>query len=126
MQMILSVAVGGALGAAARYLVNVATTRLFGIDFPWGTVAVNVTGSFLMGALISFMALKWSTGQEMRAFLTTGVLGGFTTLSALSLDFATLFERGQSVLAAAYVVGSVAVSLIAIFAGLSLVRLLMT
>lgn len=126
MQMMIWVAAGGALGASARYVVNVTTGRLFGMDFPWGTVTVNVVGSFLMGAIISFMALKWSTGPEMRAFLTTGVLGGFTTLSALSLDFATLYERGQTMVAAAYVIGSVGVSLVAVFAGLFFVRTLLT
>ncbi len=120
--MITSVAAGGAIGAASRYVVSVLATRAFGIEFPWGTVIVNVLGSFLMGALITFLALKWSTSQEMRAFLTTGVLGGFTTLSAFCLDFATLYERKHPVVAAVYALGTVGLSLIGIFAGMALMR----
>ena len=120
--MIVWVAAGGALGAAGRYLVNVWTGRLLGSGFPWGTLTVNIVGSFMMGALITYMALKWSTSQEMRAFLTTGVLGGFTTFSAFSLDFATLYERKEFGLAAAYAAGSVGLSLVAIFAGMALMR----
>jgi len=122
--MISSVAAGGAIGAVGRYAVSVFATRAFGFEFPWGTVIVNVLGSFLMGALITFMALKWSTTQEMRAFLTTGILGGFTTLSAFSLDVATLYERKHPIVAGAYALGSVGLSLIAIFVGMALVRAL--
>ncbi len=120
--MIVWVAAGGAIGAAGRYLVNVWTGRLLGAGFPWGTLTVNILGSLLMGALITFMALKWSTSQDMRAFLTTGVLGGFTTFSAFSLDFATLYERKEFGLAGLYAAGSVGASLIAIFAGMALMR----
>ena len=126
MPMIIWVAAGGAIGAAGRYLVNVWTGRLLGTGFPWGTLTVNVVGSFAMGALITFMALKWSTSQEMRAFLTTGVFGGFTTFSAFSLDFATLYERKEFGIAALYAAGSVGVSLIAIFAGMAVVRAILT
>ena len=103
-------------------MVSVWTGRLLGAGFPWGTVAVNIAGSFVMGALITFMALKWSTSQEMRAFLTTGILGGFTTFSAFSLDFATLYERKEFSLAFGYAAGSVVFSLLAIFAGMAIVR----
>ncbi len=120
--MISSVAAGGAIGAASRYMVTVLATRTLGHEFPWGTVIVNVLGSFAMGALITFLALKWSASQEMRAFLTTGVLGGFTTLSAFSLDFAVLYERKHPFVAAAYGLGTVGLSLIAIFAGMALMR----
>ena len=122
--MILWVAAGGALGSAARYLVNVAAGRLLGPEFPWGTLAVNVAGSFVMGLLIALMALKMQVSQEVRAFLTTGVLGGFTTFSAFSLDFALLVERRETGLAALYVIASVGLSLAAIFAGLKLGRTL--
>lgn len=122
MPIILWVAAGGALGAAGRYLVNVWTGRLLGSGFPWGTITVNVAGSFLMGALITYLALKWSASQEIRAFLTTGVLGGFTTFSAFSLDFATLYERKEFGLALGYAAGSVGLSLLAIFAGMALMR----
>lgn len=122
--MILWVAAGGALGSVARYFVNVAAGRLAGPDFPWGTLTVNIVGSFVMGFLIALMALKVQVSQEMRAFLTTGILGGFTTFSAFSLDFATLVERREAGLAALYVLGSVGLSLVAIFAGLKLGRAL--
>lgn len=122
--MILWVAAGGALGSAARYLVNVAAGRLLGPEFPWGTMAVNIAGSFVMGLLIAVMALKMQVSQEVRAFLTTGILGGFTTFSAFSLDFAVLVERRETGLAALYVIASVGLSLAAIFAGLKLGRAL--
>ncbi len=120
--MVLWVAFGGAIGAAARYLVGVQAVRLFGLDFPWGTMIVNVVGSFAMGMVISLFALKLQASQEVRAFLTTGVLGGFTTFSAFSLDFAVLAERKALAAAGFYVIGSVGLSLMALFAGLWIVR----
>lgn len=122
MTSVLYAALGGAIGASLRYGVNVSSLKLFGADFPWGTLFVNVVGSFIMGALIAAMALAWNTTQEMRIFLTTGVLGGFTTFSAFSLDFAALWERKQHGLAIAYAGGSVMMSLLAVFAGLWLAR----
>jgi CrcB protein len=124
MAIVLWIAAGGALGSALRHFINVSAGRLFGTEIPWGTVIVNILGSFAMGVLITLMALKWSTSQETRAFLTTGILGGFTTFSAFSLDFATLIERAFD-LAATYAVASVALSLLAIFAGLWLTRALL-
>ena len=118
------VALGGALGSAARYGVNIWSARLFGSDFPWHTFIVNVVGCFVMGLLVELMALKLNIGNDTRAFLTTGILGGFTTFSAFSIDFALLVERKSYGAAAAYGAGSVALSLIAVFAGLSLVRTL--
>jgi len=126
MNMYIWVALGGAIGASSRFFVTSMTGRLLGHGFPWGTVTVNVVGSFVMGALISFMALKWSASAEMRAFLTTGVLGGFTTFSAFSLDFATLIERKEHIAAFAYAAGSVGLSLLAIFAGLTFVRMVLS
>ncbi len=122
MNMYFAIAVGGALGAVGRFFVTSTMGRMIGHGFPWGTVIVNVAGSFLMGALISFMAIKWSTSAEMRVFLTTGILGGFTTFSAFSLDFATLIERKETVAAIGYAAGSVSLSVLAVFAGLILVR----
>jgi CrcB protein len=124
--MILWVAAGGALGSAVRYLVNVAAGHLLGPEFPWGTLTVNIAGSFVMGLMIALMALKMQVSQEVRAFLTTGILGGFTTFSAFSLDFAVLVERREAGLAALYVIASVALSLAAIFAGLKLGRALLS
>lgn len=122
--MIVWIAVGGALGSVARYFVNVWAGRLLGPDFPYGTLTVNIVGSFVMGFLIAMMALKVQVSQEVRAFLTTGILGGFTTFSAFSLDFATLVERRSFELAGVYLVASVGVSLLAIFAGLKAGRML--
>lgn len=122
MPTVLWVAAGGALGAAARYGVNIVSGRLLGTAFPWHTLAVNVLGCFLMGALVELMARKLDLSLETRAFLTTGILGGFTTFSAFALDFALLAERKQAFAAAAYVAASVGLSLLAIFAGLFLVR----
>ena len=124
MPTILWVALGGAIGSAARYGVNVWSGRMLGSEFPWHTFIVNVVGCFAMGVLVELMALKLNVGTDTRAFMTTGILGGFTTFSAYSLDFAVLVERKSYGAALAYGTGSVALSLIAVFAGLSLVRTL--
>ncbi len=116
----MQVALGGAIGASARYLTGVAAIRLIGPGFPWATLVVNIVGSFLMGALI--VVLAHQSGTRWAPFLMTGLLGGFTTFSAFSLDAITLFERGQVLIAAAYVVASVLLSLAAIVAGLALAR----
>lgn len=114
------VALGGALGASGRYLTGVAATRLMGHGFPWGTLTVNIVGSFLMGALVVLLAHV--NGMKLAPFLMTGLLGGFTTFSAFSLDTVTLMERGQTGLALAYVAASVAVSLAALAVGLFVMR----
>jgi CrcB protein len=120
--LLLPVAAGGAIGSMLRYLFGVAATRAFGPDFPWGTLGVNIIGSFVMGALVTALALLGSSSQALRAFLAVGVLGGFTTFSSFSLDFATLMERGQTGTAALYLAGSVGISLLAIFAGMAATR----
>jgi len=124
MPVILWVALGGAIGSAARYGVNVWSGRMFGTEFPWHTIIVNIVGCFVMGALTEMMALKLNVGQETRAFLTTGILGGFTTFSAFSLDFAYLVERKQLAAAGGYALASVVISLLAVFAGMNLIRTL--
>ncbi len=124
MPTVLWVAFGGAIGSAMRYGVSIWSGRLLGAEFPWHTFIVNVLGCFTIGALIALMALKLNVGAEMRSFLTTGILGGFTTFSAFSLDFALLVERKSYGAAVAYGAGSVILSLIAVFAGLALVRTL--
>jgi CrcB protein len=111
---------GAGLGGALRHGVNVAAARLFGYGFPLGTLIVNVTGSFLMGVLAGYFAFRPGFSQHTRLFLTTGILGGFTTFSAFSLDAALLIERHSYALAAGYIVGSVGVSVVALFLGLSL------
>jgi CrcB protein len=122
MPLVLWIAAGGALGAALRHFMNVLIGRTMGEAFPWHTLIINVTGSFIMGVMIALMALRWNASQELRAFLTTGILGGYTTFSAFSLDFALLVERKAYALAGAYAAGSVVLSLVGIFAGLALIR----
>jgi CrcB protein len=120
----LSVAAGGALGASARYLVGVGSGRLLGYGFPWGTLTVNVLGCLLMGLLIEAMALRWTVGNELRAFLTVGILGGFTTFSAFSADFVLLLGRKEHLAAALCLGASVGLSIAALFLGLAIVRAL--
>lgn len=126
MFLALLVFIGSGIGGTLRYGVNLASARWLGADFPWGTFAVNVAGSFIMGAVAAFFFVR--SGQpgtaEWRLFLTTGILGGFTTFSAFTLDTIYLWERGETLAAVAYVVGSVLISLAALFAGLWLVRAL--
>jgi CrcB protein len=122
LQLILAVAAGGALGSVARYLVGVGSTRMFGATFPWGTLLINIAGSFLIGAFVELFALKWDLPQEWRVFLTVGICGGFTTFSTFSLDAYVLMERGEWWPAAAYVVGSVVLSIAALVAALHLIR----
>ena len=118
----LIVFLGAGIGGALRHGVNVAAARLFGYGFPFGTLIVNIAGSFLMGLLAGYFAFRPGINQHMRLFLTTGVLGGFTTFSAFSLDTVLLLERHAFGLAAGYVVGSVAASLSALFFGLAIFR----
>ena len=101
---------------------NVGAARLFGLGFPYGTLIVNVAGSFLMGLLAGFFAYRAGIPQHVRLFLTTGILGGFTTISTFSLDAALLIERHSLGMAAGYMVGSVAAGLSALFFGLALFR----
>ncbi len=120
----LLVFLGGGIGAAGRHGVNIAAARMLGIGFPWGTLIVNILGSFAMGLLAAWFAFRADAGlsQHARLFLTTGILGGFTTFSAFSLDAALLWERGAIVAAASYVIVSVTLSVAGLFAGLALVR----
>ena len=118
----LAVFVGGGLGAALRHGVNLASARLLGTAFPYHTLIINVTGSLVMGLIAAHFALKGDASQSWRLFLTTGILGGYTTFSAFSLDAALLYERGELGLAALYVLAAVALSIGGLFAGLALVR----
>lgn len=122
MRLLIAVAAGGAIGASARYLLAGAIQRSLGSDFPWGIMAVNVVGCLAMGALTELMALRWSASPEVRALLTVGVLGGFTTFSSFALDTATLASRGSLTLPVGYVLGSVLLSVGGFYAGLLLVR----
>jgi CrcB protein len=118
---ILQVAAGGAIGATGRYLTGVGAVRVMGHGFPWGTLTVNIVGSFLMGMLVVFLMSR-DGGTRLAPFLMTGVLGGFTTFSAFSLDVMTIYERGQIGLSGLYIVATVVLSLVAVFAGLILAR----
>ncbi len=119
----LIVILGAGLGGGARHGVNVAVARLLpGLSFPLATLIINVLGSFLMGVLAEGFALRGAAGHPARLFLTTGMLGGFTTFSTFSLDAISLYERGETGLAALYVVASVGAGLIGLVAGLALVR----
>lgn len=122
LQIISFVALGGAIGSVARYGMISAVGRWLGTGFPWGTLSVNVLGSFLMGVLIEMFVEKLPISPEIRAFFTVGILGGFTTFSAFSLDAVTLFERGEMGSAATYILASVILSIGALFAGLLLMR----
>lgn len=113
---------GAGVGGALRHGVNLASERLFGSGLPYGTLIVNVAGSLLMGLLAGYFVTRTGIPQPMRLFLTTGVLGGFTTFSAFSLDAVLLIERHAYWSAAAYMLGSVVLSVAALFAGLSLFR----
>lgn len=118
----LIVFLGGGIGAALRHGVNLIMSRVAGGGYPFATLFENVSGSFLMGAIAAWFAFKGDASQSWRLFLTTGILGGYTTFSAFSLDAALLYERGVLGLAALYILGSVVLSLAGLFAGLALVR----
>ncbi|RTL51893.1 MAG: fluoride efflux transporter CrcB [Bradyrhizobiaceae bacterium] len=118
----LLVFVGGGLGASIRHFVNVTCGRLFGTDFPYGIMLINITGSTVMGLIAGYLAFKGEASHHWRVFIMTGILGGYTTFSAFSLDAAVLYERGEIGLAAFYVIGSVLLSIAGLFAGLALVR----
>jgi fluoride exporter len=120
--MLLAVAVGGAAGSVARFVTMSAIGHWFGAAFPYGTLAVNMIGSLMMGVLVEGWALVWSPTQELRALLAVGVLGGFTTFSTFSLDIVVLMQRGELAVAALYMVVSVVLSVGGLFAGLYLVR----
>ncbi len=120
----LLVFLGAGIGGALRHGVNVASARAFGTGFPAGTLIVNVLGSLAMGLIVAWLAFRTEAGwsQPARLFLTTGVLGGFTTFSAFSLDAMLLYERGEWGVAALYVAASVLLSIGALAAGIALVR----
>ena len=118
----LIVFLGGGIGAALRHGVNLLSARLLGTGFNYATLFENVSGSLVMGLLVGYFAFAGGASQHWRLFLTTGILGGYTTFSAFSLDAALLYERGQLGLAALYVTASVLLSIAGLFAGLWLIR----
>lgn len=124
MRAILLVFIGAGIGGVLRHLINLASARVLGADFPWGTLIINVTGSAVMGVIAGWLAFKaganWT--QQARLFVMTGVLGGYTTFSAFSLDAMLLWERGAAGAALAYVLASVALSILGLFGGLQIMR----
>ena len=122
MKTLLLIAAGGALGAAARHVVNNQVTAWFGDVFPWGILVTNVAGSFAMGLMVGLLETIWAPPQEIRTFIVVGFLGAFTTFSTFSLQVALLYERGQSLLAALYIAASVILAVGGLFAGLALVK----
>lgn len=120
----LAVFVGGGLGAALRHGVNRASLAYFGPVFPYGTLFVNVVGGLLMGVLAELFLVKGGGSQEFRLFLTTGVLGGFTTFSAFSLDATLMWQRSDYATLGSYIVASVLLSIVALFMGMAAVRVL--
>ena len=118
---LLLVVVGGGIGAGIRHLTNIGALRLVGPNYPWGTMAINIVGSFAMGLFIAVLMRRGGSDQ-LRLFVATGIFGGFTTFSAFSLDFATLWERGATLPALGYALASVIGAIIALFVGLWLAR----
>jgi CrcB protein len=124
MYPVLLVGIGGALGSIARYLSGVAVGRVWPSSFPLATMLINITGSLIMGLFIGWLARTTPAWQaDARLFFAVGVLGGFTTLSSFSLDTVVLLERGEVAQAAVYVTVSIAVSIVALFVGLWLMRM---
>ena len=119
----MAIAAGGAVGAVARYLLTTQVGHLLGLGFPYGTLMVNVLGSLILGMLVEVMTLFWSVGNDLRAFLVIGILGSFTTFSTFSLDTIALFNRGDILPAALYVLASVGLALAAFLGGMATVRL---
>ena len=115
---------GGGIGAALRHGINIAAARALGTGFPYGTLIINIVGSLAMGVMAEYFALKGGLPQHVRLFLTTGILGGFTTFSAFSLEAALLYERGHLAGAAVYVIASVVLAIAGLFTGLAIVRAL--
>jgi CrcB protein len=125
MRLILFAAAGGAIGAGIRHFINTTFLAWLGPGFPWATLTVNVLGSLLMGALVQSLMPFDGGPPALRVFLATGVLGGFTTFSAFSLDAWVLYDRQEHVTLAIYVAVSVLLSIAALFLGMALARSVM-
>ncbi len=124
MKLIALAALGGGIGSALRYILAMGMAKITPASFPWPILTINIVGCFLMGLLVAALALKLNGSLEARTFLATGVLGGFTTFSAFSLDFMSLMQRKDYDFAFLYIGASVGISLLAIYAGAALGRAL--
>lgn len=120
--VILAIAAGGALGAVARHATNKGAVSLLGVTYPYGTLAVNILGSLIMGFVVGWFAKHLPVSEAMRAFIVVGFLGSYTTFSTFSLDVVTLFQRGESFQVALYIAASVTLSVLALIAGLAIAR----
>lgn len=126
MRLLILATIGGGIGAGARYLTQAAMIRWLGAGFPWWTFTINILGSFLMGVVVTLVTLRFGASNEIRTFLATGILGGFTTFSAFSLDAAQLMDTQQPAAAAFYVGGSVVLSILGLYMGLALTKALLS
>jgi len=124
-QLLLFVALGGAIGAVGRFVVMNVVGHIAHTGVPWSTLTVNALGAFILGSVIELSALVWSPSPEIRAMVVVGMLDAFTTFSAFSMDLYFLLNRGAIVNASLYAVGSVLVCLVAFWGGLSLLRILL-
>jgi CrcB protein len=125
MKLLLLAAAGGAIGSGARYLVNVACARGIGTTYPWSTLIVNVVGCLMMGVVTELVLRRLGGSTEARVFMATGILGGFTTFSAFALDFAALLQGERIAEGIIYILASVVLSILAVFAGLALGKALL-
>jgi len=126
LQLLMFVALGGAIGAVGRFVVMSAIGHIAHSDFPWSTLTVNVIGAFVLGSVIEVSALVWSPSPEIRAMVVVGILGAFTTFSTFSMDLYYLLDRGAVISASTYAVGSVLVCLLAFAAGLYVFRMILS
>lgn len=126
MQLFLLACAGGAMGAGLRHLANLTAVRTMGLEVAWATLTVNIVGSLVMGGLFAFLYFRWPDAAAVRIFFATGVLGGFTTFSAFSLDALIYLERGALGMAMAYIIGSVVLSIGACLAGYLCVRTILS
>jgi len=124
-QVLMFVGLGGALGAVGRFLVMSWVGYMTHTGFPWSTLTVNIVGAFVLGGVLELSALTWSPSPEVRAMVVVGMLGAFTTFSTFSMDLYYLIDRGAILNAAVYAMGSVLVCLLAFWAGLSLLRIVL-
>jgi len=124
-QHLLAVGAGGAIGAIGRYTIMAAVGHWLGHGFPWGTLVVNVAGSFLLGAFVEVSALVWSPSPELRALIVVGMFGAFTTFSTFALDVQVLWVRGMTLASLGYVLASVTFSVLGLFAGMRVLRMVL-